>query len=80
MLDSLPSPEVSYLFKRQLLTHHSYESQIPANRLRFAENESPSRVIGPPRMGNTVRIDVEGNVFHVGAATVTLAPNCTRYR
>lgn len=66
MLDDLPSPEVSYFFKRQLLTHHSCESRIPANRLRFAGNESPSRVIGPLRIGNTVRIDIEANILYVG--------------
>ena len=60
MLDSLPSPEVSYLFKRQLLTHHSYESQIPANQIAIRPDESASRVIGP-RIGNTFLIDVEGN-------------------
>ena len=59
MLDSLPSPEVSYLFKRQLLTHHSYESQIPANQIAIRPDESTSRVIGP-RTGNIFLIDVEG--------------------
>ena len=67
MLDRLPSPELSYFFKRQFLTHHLCKSRIPANGLRFAENESPSRVIGSLRIRNTVRIDVEGNVLHVGA-------------
>ena len=62
MLDSLPSPELSYFFKRQLLTHHSCKSRIPANGLRFAGNESPSRVIGSLRIRNTVRIDAEPDI------------------
>ena len=56
MLDRLPFPEVSYFFKRQLLTHHSCDLRILVDRLRFAES-----------IGKTVRIGVEGNVFHVGA-------------
>jgi hypothetical protein len=66
MMDSLPSPEVSYLFKRQLLTHHSYESQIPANPIAVRPGESASRVKGRLRIGGTFPIDVEGNVLHVG--------------
>ena len=56
MLDRPPSPELFYFFKRQFLTHHLCKSRILVDRLRFAEN-----------IGKTVRIDVEGNVFHVGA-------------
>ena len=74
MLDRLPPPELSYFFKRQLLTHHLCKSRIPANRLRFAENESPSRVIGSLRIGKTVRIEARAMYSPSGSHGNSLKP------